>query len=231
MIQKEFMLAEPFPHLVLDNFAPEATLRAVAAGFDCVSPDAWVRYDDIDERGKSACNRVEAMPLACRNFIAALSSQTAAKLCEWITGIDRLQPDAALYGGGLHVTQRGGFLGVHLDNERHPQSGLARRLNLIVYCTEGWQEEWGGHFELWDRACTRPVKKIAPLWNRAVLFETSAHSFHGHSEPLNCPADVRRKSVAVYYWSEPRARARFFARADDAHDAAKEATRLARSRA
>lgn len=131
----------------------------------------------------------------------------------------------------MHVTERGGFLGVHLDNERHPQTGLARRLNLIVYCNEGWQEEWGGHFELWDRACTRPVKAIAPLWNRAVLFETSAHSFHGHSEPLNCPADVRRKSVAVYYWSEARARARFFARADDAHDAAKEAARLTRSRA
>ncbi|MGH7140486.1 MAG: hypothetical protein ACREHD_32530, partial [Pirellulales bacterium] len=64
MIQHEFMSAEPFPHLVMDDFAPEATLRAVAAGFDCVSADAWVRYDDVDERGKSACNRVEAMPAA-----------------------------------------------------------------------------------------------------------------------------------------------------------------------
>jgi Rps23 Pro-64 3,4-dihydroxylase Tpa1-like proline 4-hydroxylase len=236
MIQHDFMLAEPFPHLVMDNFAPEATLRAVAAGFDCVSPDVWVHYDDLDERGKSACNRVEAMPVACRSFINALSSATAAQMCEWITGIDGLQPDATHYGGGLHVTEHGGFLGVHLDNERHPQTGLARRLNLVVYCTDwsqvgGWREEWGGQFELWDRACSRPVKKIAPLWNRAVLFETSAHSFHGHSEPLRSPPEVRRKSVAVYYWSEPRARARFFARADEPHDAAKEAARLARSRA
>lgn len=230
MIQQEFMSAEPFPYLVLDGFAPEHALLAVSVAFDSVLPDAWVRYDGLDERGKAACNRVEAMPHACRDFIAALCSHTAAKICEWVTGMDGLKPDHTLYGGGLHVTERGGFLGVHLDNERHPQTGFARRLNLIVYCTEGWQGEWGGHLELWDRACTRPVKKIAPLWNRAVLFETSAHSFHGHSEPLRCPAEVRRKSVAVYYWSEPRARARFFARADEPHDAAKEAARIARSR-
>lgn len=231
MIQHEFMSAEPFPHLVMDGFAPEAALRAVAAGFDSVSPDGWVRYDDIDERGKTACNCLDEMPASCRDFITALSSNTAARICEWITGIDGLKPDDMLYGGGLHVTEQGGFLGVHLDNERHPHTGLPRRLNLIVYCTEGWQEDWGGHLELWDRACTRPVKKIAPLWNRAVLFEPSANSFHGHSEPLRCPEGVRRKSVAVYYWSEPRARARFFARADEPHDAAREAARLARSRA
>ena len=41
---------------------------------------------------------------------------------------------------------------------------------------------------------------------------------------------MRRKSVAVYFWAPFRSRARFFARADDAHDAAKEAARLARSR-
>jgi hypothetical protein len=76
MIQHEFMSAEPFPHLVLDGFAPEPALRAVSAGFDDVAADAWVRYEDIDERGKSACNRLDAMPAACRDFIAAISSST-----------------------------------------------------------------------------------------------------------------------------------------------------------
>lgn len=225
------MSAEPFPHLVLDSFASESTLRAVAAGFDEVASNAWVRYDGIDEHGKCACNELDGMPRACREFITTISGATAAKLCEWITGIDGLEGDATLYGGGLHCTERGGFLGIHLDNKRHPQTALARRLNLIVYCTEGWQEEWAGHLELWDRACSRPVTRVAPLWNRAVLFETSAHSFHGHPEPLRCPPGVRRKSVAVYFWSAPRARARFFARADEPHDAPTEAARLARSRA
>lgn len=228
MIQHDFLSAEPFPHLVLDDFAPESVLRAVAAGFDDMPDEAWVRYDDLDERGKRACNKVDLMPPACRDFLALLSGTTVPAICRWVTGIDDLVSDASLYGGGLHVTEPGGFLGVHLDNERHPATDLARRLNLIVYCTEGWQEEWGGHLEFWDRACTRVVKRIAPLWNRAVLIETSAHSFHGHTQPLACPAGVCRKSVAVYYWSPLRARARFFARPGEKHDAAKEAARLAR---
>ena len=229
-----FAAADPFPHLVLDNFAPEATLRAVAAGIDEVPDEAWVRYDDLDERGKRACNKLEAMPAACRDFLSLLTSPAAATICQWLTGIDGLVPDPALYGGGLHVTKPGGFLGVHLDNERHPATGLARRLNLIVYCTDwsavgGWQDDWGGHLELWDRACSRVVKRIAPLFNRAVLFETSQYSFHGHTQPLNCPAGASRKSLAVYYWSPFRACARFFAKQNETPDAASEAARLARS--
>jgi Rps23 Pro-64 3,4-dihydroxylase Tpa1-like proline 4-hydroxylase len=230
-----FASAEPFPHLVLDDFAPEETLRAVVAGFDEVHDDAWVRYDDLDERGKRACNKSEAMPAACRDFLSLLTSPSAATICQLLTGIDGLVSDPTLYGGGLHVTEPGGFLGVHLDNERHPTTGLARRLNLIVYCTDwslvgGWQDEWGGQLELWDRACSRVVKRIAPLFNRAVLFETSQQSFHGHTQPLACPAGVSRRSVAVYYWSPFRARARFFARPDESPDAAKEAARRARAR-
>jgi hypothetical protein len=229
-----FLTAEPFPHLVLDDFAPEAILREVAAGFDDVPDDAWVRYDGLDERGKRACNQLAAMPPACCDFLSLLSSSTAAVFGQGLTGIDGLVGDATLYGGGLHVTEPGGFLGVHLDNERHPATGLARRLNLIIYCTDwrsvgGWQDSWGGQLELWDRACSHVVKRIAPLFNRAVLFETGSHSFHGHTQPLACPAGVCRKSVAVYYWSPWRARARFFGRPEEQQDAATQAARLARS--
>ena len=114
-IQHQFLSAEPFPHLILDDFAPEETLRAVVAGFDEVPHDAWVRYDDLDERGKRACNKLDAMPAVCRDFLTTLTSATAAKICQWLTGIDGLVPDASLYGGGLHVTEPGGFLGTHLD--------------------------------------------------------------------------------------------------------------------
>lgn len=234
MPHSQFSSAEPFPHLILDNFAPEATLHAVAAGFEQVPDEAWVHYDDLDERGKRACNRCEAMPSACREFLALLSGPAAATVCQWITGSDTLVSDPSLYGGGLHVTEPGGFLGVHLDNERHPATGLARRLNLIVYCTDwsaagGWHDEWGGQLELWDRACGRVVKRIAPLFNRAVLFATSQHGFHGHTQPLACPAGFSRKSVAVYYWSPFRSRARFFAPPGERPEAVNEAARAARA--
>jgi hypothetical protein len=257
MIQHMFANAEPFPHLVIDNFMPADLLRAAAAEFDAVPATAWVRYDSADEHGKRTCHLLDAMGSACRQILAGLTHPTATKIAGWLTGLDDLQADATLYGGGLHVTEPGGWLGIHADNERHPASGLARRLNLIVYCTElGMGDEVMGSgdvekstphlliplsprlltsahlspLELWDRACTRPVRSIEPLFNRAVLFETGPRDYHGHPQPVRSAAGVARKSIAVYYWSEPRRRARFVQRADEPFDALREAARVERSK-
>jgi Rps23 Pro-64 3,4-dihydroxylase Tpa1-like proline 4-hydroxylase len=168
-------------------------------------------------------------PSAASDLLTYLTSAAAAALAGWVTGIEGLQSDPALYGGGLHVTEPGGFLGIHLDSERHPNTGLVRRLNLIVYCTPGWQEGWGGELELWDRGISRCVQRIAPAFNRAVLLETGPHCYHGHPRPVTGP--LARKSVAVFYWSEPRGRARFVRTADEPIDAEREEWRLQRSRA
>jgi hypothetical protein len=34
-----------------------------------------------------------------------------------------------------------------------------------------------------------------------VIFTTDATSFHGHPEPMQCPEDVKRRSLALYYFS------------------------------
>jgi hypothetical protein len=49
---------------------------------------------------------------------------------------------------------------------------------------------------------TKPVKKIQPIFNRCVIFETCKGSFHGHPEPLKCPASVKRRSLALYYFKD-----------------------------
>src|SRR5260370_24691553 len=46
--------------------------------------------------------------------------------------------------------------------------------------------------------------KIAPVFNRAVLFETNENSFHGHPRPLRCPEGQSRRSLAVYYYTAER---------------------------
>jgi hypothetical protein len=47
----------------------------------------------------------------------------------------------------------------------------------------------------------RKVQNIDPIFNRFVAFNTDAYSFHGHPDPLECPDDVTRKSVALYYYT------------------------------
>ena len=47
----------------------------------------------------------------------------------------------------------------------------------------------------------RCVKKVSPIANRVLIFTTDVNSFHGHPEPMRCPAGVARRSLALYYFS------------------------------
>ena len=67
-----------------------------------------------------------------------------------------------------------------------------------------WDESWGGHFELWDKEMKGAVKKILPIFNRMALFTTTSDSYHGHPDPLRCPPDRSRKSLALYYYTNGR---------------------------
>ena len=47
-------------------------------------------------------------------------------------------------------------------------------------------------------------QKILPIFNRCVVFSTTDFSYHGHPDPLTCPEDRTRKSLALYYYSNGR---------------------------
>jgi hypothetical protein len=81
---------------------------------------------------------------------------------------------------------------------------LDRRLNLLLYLNNDWDESWGGQLELWDRDMTRAVRRVNPEFNRCVVFSTTSWAFHGHPDPLECPPDVTRKSIALYYYTNGR---------------------------
>src|SRR5215210_1660828 len=118
--------------------------------------------------------------------------------------IEGLIPDPYFGGAGPHQILPGGFLKVHVDFNRHPLLQLDRRLNLLVYLKEDWEEAYGGHLELWDREMTRCERKILPVFNRTVVFSTTDFSFHGHPVPLSCPEGRSRKSVSFYYYTNGR---------------------------
>ena len=92
-------------------------------------------------------------------------------------------------------------------------------------------QQHGGHLGLWehDEKSDRPgrlIKEVEPLFNRAVLFDTTQNSWHGMSQKLNVPENVYRKSLALYYLISPtekdmteRQRARFAPRDEQKQDA------------
>jgi Rps23 Pro-64 3,4-dihydroxylase Tpa1-like proline 4-hydroxylase len=137
-----------------------------------------------------------------------LNSKEFIKQLQKITGISKLYPDIGLHGGGPHIHGIGGKLNVHLDYSIHPKLKLQRKLNLIIYLEEDWNPKWGGNLELWshNKEKNKPDKRFVTIdnvFNRAVLFDTTQNSWHGFPEPLTCPEGKYRKSLAVYYLTDP----------------------------
>lgn len=192
--------AQPFPHVVIDDFIQKAALRTVLGEFVRVDRQHWKTRSRDTEIKRSNEDESSFGPFTSK-LICTLNSSHFLTFLERLTGVDGLIADSHLRGGGLHEIQRGGKLEVHADFNFHRRLKLYRRLNLLLYLNRAWEEEWGGHLELWDRAMTRCCRQILPLFNRAVIFDTSSHSFHGHPSPLECPESQSRKSIALYYYT------------------------------
>ncbi len=113
--------------------------------------------------------------------------------------------DDSLEGGGLHQSARGGFLNIHADFTVHPhKKNWKRRVNVLVYLNKNWKEEYNGHLELWRSDMKNCEVKILPIFNRCVIFNTDENSFHGFPDALNCPENITRKSIALYYFTEEK---------------------------
>ena len=199
----QYQTAEPFPHVVIDDFLPADALRLVADNFPKAGDIDWHRSTNPRQK-KLAAEDETQIDDSARWLLYQLNSATFMKFLETLTGIDGLIPDPYFAGGGLHQIEPGGYLKIHADFNRHPKFGLERRLNLLLYLNENWEEEYGGHLELWNKDMTGCVHRILPTFNRCVIFNTTDFSYHGHPEPLTCPEGMTRKSLALYYYSNSR---------------------------
>src|SRR5205823_2914431 len=120
-----------------------------------------------------------------------------------LVGIEGLLADPELDGGGLQQTLPGGFLNVHTDFLAHSKRRTwSRQVNLLLFLNKEWEESHRGWLEFWDPRVTRCVRQIEPIFNRCVVFRTSATSFHGVPAGVACPEGDSRKSIALYYFRD-----------------------------
>jgi len=199
----QFDCSRPYRNCVIDDFLlPEVALK-VEAGFSTALQHKHhgTQKSHRDVLLKTGTPNLKLMTADQIAVFDEIHSDRFIRFLEGATGIDPVFADPELRGGGLHSSWRGGYLNVHTDFNFHPSNDTHRRLNLIIYVNEVWREEWGGALELWNADVSKCEARYVPKFNRAVLFETSEISFHGHPIPLNCPEGVTRKSIAVYYYS------------------------------
>ena len=204
-LSEQFASAKPYEHIVIDGFFSTDTFLALVREFPTLDQPNWFQYHNPIEK-KFAMNRFEKLPTIW-GVMEVLSSPEFVKMMQKVTGIDDLENDPYLHGAGLHCHPRGGKLDMHLDYSIHPVTGKERRVNLIVYLNEVWERSWHGDLQLWNSSFTECEKRVYPFMNRAAIFRTSDISYHGMPTPLECPVTQSRKSLAIYYVSDPRPQA------------------------
>ena len=204
-----FVNARPFPHIVLDHFMGTELLERALAEFPGPAQHTFYSYDNPFEK-KIAFDQILRLPPALREILIEMNAPGFLRFLEELSGIQGLIPDPYYRGCGIHAVEQGGKLDIHLDFNKHKKLGLNRKLNVLLYLNPDWQEDFGGHLELWSSqkaggqwVLSRCEKKIAPLFNRLVVFAYTEQSFHGHPEPLRCPAGWSRKALMATYYLSP----------------------------
>ena len=202
--KNDYINANPFPHIFLDNFFNEKSLDLLIENFPKSSNEYSSQFDNKSEK-KLTLNNPRQFSDENNNFINFLNSFIFTNFLQVITNIDEtLVPDPYLIGGGLHELKNGGFLNIHADFNIHPKMKLDRRLNVLIYLNKNWNDENGGQLELWNKDMTKCYQSIIPKYNRMVIFSTTTFSYHGNPNKVKCLESTSRKSLALYYYSNGR---------------------------
>ena len=206
-LRQQFLIAQPFRHVVIDGFFAADFCSRLMADFP-----PFAKHHAVNERGeagnKAVISKLAGVSPAYARFDASMKDPEFLSLVGRITDIPDLLYDSEYAGGGTHENLNGQELDLHVDFNYHPSTHFHRRLNLILYLNERWEESWGGSLELardpWATSA-EDVQSVLPLANRTVIFETTERSWHGFRR-IALPPDetISRRSVAVYFYTKDR---------------------------
>jgi hypothetical protein len=206
--RNEFRSAKPFPHLVIDNFFEADKADQLLADFPPFDPEN--AKNEFGQVGRKATipdiRKISPFYAAVYDYIA---SQEFLDFVAEATGIPDLVHDEQMFGGGTHENLEGQELDPHVDFNFIEDRKLHRRLNLLLYLNKEWEVTWGGCLEIHSnprKPKENQVQVISPMFNRAVIFETSEHSWHGF-ERIRLPEGKKhlsRKMLSIYLYTRER---------------------------
>lgn len=190
----------PYPHTIIDNFLKTDVLNEVLSNINNLKDEDAVEKCTFFKKYSFTENLSDYL----KRLFAELNSPEFIKYLENITGIKDIIVNENLYGAGVHRVRKDGHLPLHTDfNSYYNDSGkLDRRISLLIYMNPDWKEEYNGSLILYDKPNRKCAKKIMPILNRCVIFNTSNKSVHGYPEILNVPENICRHSIAIYYYTK-----------------------------
>jgi len=206
--REAFVHADPFKHVMIDNFFEQSFAERLLAEFPKFSRQFVT--NELGMEGRKAVNtNIREISPAYQELYRLIASPQFLDFVGRLSGIPGLVFDPKMYGGGTHDNQHGQELDPHVDFNYDESQQLHRRLNLIVYLNKDWQSEWGGALEIHSNPREpreNRIRSYDPLFNRCVMFETNEHSWHGFPK-INLPENQRhlsRKSISIYLYTKDR---------------------------
>jgi Rps23 Pro-64 3,4-dihydroxylase Tpa1-like proline 4-hydroxylase len=210
-MKTQYSSGYPFPHIIIDDFLPEILIDKSLKELNQFEywghdPNNW--GVQVNKFFSPWCDDniqdIDNYAPVTKFILEYLNSKEVLNFLEELTGIPNLIADDTWVGGGVHKINSGGKLSIHSDYSVHPKNGLYRRINLLIYLNRDWEKSWGGSLQLWEKDMSKCVQDILPIFNRAVIFNTTQDAFHGHPHPLNTPEEISRYSFALYYFTKEK---------------------------
>jgi len=195
-LRTEYLLAKPFPYLVIDNFCDQKKIDSLYNKIpelnnksrDYMFAKNKFEKSNYKELGEEFCELYED-----------LSSQRMNDFLSFISN-ESVFVDPANHGGGLHQGKKNSFLDMHLDFNYHPlKKSWYRNMNLLLYLNKDWKPEYKGHLKLVDLR-TGEEKELAVPFNRMIIQQTRAFTLHGY-EQTHFPEGKYRTSIATYAYT------------------------------
>lgn len=203
-----FLTAQPFKHVMIENFFEPAFAEQLLAEFPSFDKRLSINESGYAS-GKSVNTNIRTISPVYQHLYDLLGSRPFLDFVSQLSGIPDLLLDPKMFGGGTHENLHGQDLDPHVDFNYDEARQLHRRLNLIVYMNKEWHSEWGGALEIHSnprRPDENEIHSFDPLFNRCVMFETNEYSWHGFPK-IDQPEDKRhlsRKSISIYLYTKKR---------------------------
>lgn len=221
-------LNKPYPYIIIDNFFIDKVSKKFSNSYPELEDSRWYHFrnaihgkKNVFEQGMMGISNPTDLPPYALSIITSLNSPEFLDILNKITGIDNLVLDTHNGIGqwaGIRAMKPGAYQSIHSDARLHSHLGIEKKITLVGYLNDDWKESDKGYTEIWDNSMNKCVDKVAPLFNRVLIFQNTDKSYHGVPEVNNF-----RKTFLTSYlrktpgFKETRPKAQFMKRPNESN--------------
>lgn len=189
----EYHTAQPFPHLIIDNFCDEIKLNQA---YNAIPELNNKSRDFVFANNKFEKSNYKELCPELEELYHDFTSERFNKILSFITSKE-VFVDPKNHGGGLHQGKKNSFLDMHLDFNYHPlHKNWYRELNLLLYLNKDWKPEYKGSLKIHDLRTGKEAEIEVPF-NRLIIQQCAPYTLHGY-DMTSFPENKYRTSIATY---------------------------------